>query len=461
MKYVLREYQKEAAASGIETFKKKSKDILVLPTGAGKSLVIASIASQLEGNTIIFQPSKEILLQNYQKMIDFGVTDIGIFSASMKEKTVGKITFATIGTIHNKPEMWGNFKNVIIDECHLVGEGGMYDRFIAAHGGSVLGLTATPYRLHTFNDMYTGQQSAVVKFLTRTRPRIFTKITHITQVGDLYKQGFLCPIQYTINPRYNQFEINLNSTGADFNDESLKQYNKKMKLVDVVADSIQKSGRKHVLVFTRFVEDAVSLKNALQGMGISSGVVSAETLPKERQELLQAFRDGKIKVVSNVGVLTVGFDFPELDCVVLARPTQSVSLYYQMCGRGVRIAQGKLFTEIIDICGNVKKFGKIESFEIVKNSTNGLNRLKSDAGYLTGWDFVSNADVEETASPSEPQSLSGGVITFGKFGKVSGGKGTPIQQIPEAYARWVVGTFKDGAIKEMFQKELERRLLSR
>lgn len=450
--YKLRGYQIAAVEKGLDVFRRKARGIIVAPTAAGKSLMIASIAKELKGNTIVFQPSAEILTQNLEKARSYGIEDIGVFSASLKQKTIGQLTFATIGTVYNRPEMWDTFDNVIVDESHNIGQdGGMYEQFIEAHGGAVLGLTATPYRLHTFNDMKTGQPSAVVKFLTRTRPRTFTELSHVIQIQELYAQGFLCPLSYTQNPSYNHSAIALNSTGADFSENAVKEYNKKMKLDEAVREAILKADKKHILVFTRFVEDAHILVNGLKSDGITASVVSAETHPTERQRVIQDFKDGIIRVIANVGVMGVGFDFPALDCVILARPTQSVALYYQQIGRGMRHAPGKESTEIIDLCGNVRRFGRVETFEIGNSPDNGLIRLKSEAGWLSGVDFVSGVDLEARDVVGH-SGASGDVVTFGKF------NGTPITKLPASYLTWAVTTFSPGSKwHTIFTDELGRR----
>src|SRR4030065_680446 len=118
MAYELRDYQKESVEKGINFLLGKSQknSVIVAPTGSGKSLIIANIAKALDGNTIIFQPSKELLEQNYEKYTSYGET-ADIYSASAGQKTIGKITFATIGSVVNKPELFNEFQYCIVDEC--------------------------------------------------------------------------------------------------------------------------------------------------------------------------------------------------------------------------------------------------------------------------------------------------------------------------------------------------------
>lgn len=421
---------------------------------SGKSLIIASIAKRMGGRTIVFQPSREILDQNYKKAVEFGFKDIGIYSASMGRKDIGQITFSTIGTAISKKHLFEDFDRIIIDECHNVNaKGGMYEEFIKHFGGKVLGLTATPYRMTAYRDAVTDERRVVARFLTRTRPRIFTKIVHVTQVEDLYNKGFLCPIQYSFNKDYDQSKIALNSTGMDFNEQSLKTYNDEVKLVQKTYDVIKKEKLNHVLVFNSSVKEAESLSEKLRAKNVVAVTISAKTPKKERELILEKFRSGEINVVSNVGVLTTGFDFPELDGIILARPTQSVALYYQMIGRGVRIAKGKKCTKVIDLCGNVKRFGMVEMFKIIEPKKN-LHRLESNAGFLTGFDFVANENVEKSRTEiisAYSDNVIPDVLTFGKY------KGTHIKKVPSYYMEWCVKNMGAGAVVNKFKKELDRR----
>ena len=332
----------------------------------------------------------------------------------------------------------------------------MLEELINYMGGKCLGLTATPYRLYAYSDFKTGQLSVVAKFLHRTRPRLFSKIIHITQIQELYKQGYLCPIQYEINPEYHHSELKLNSTGMNFDEDSVLEYNSSHQIVSKVSGLISNEDSRHILVFMSSVEEATRISEYLTLINITSAVVSAKTPKKERAEILEKFKSGEIRVVSNFGTLTVGYDFPELDCVILGRPTQSVALFYQMMGRGIRTAPGKQKVKVIDICGNVNRFGKIEEFEITEDKPN-MHRLKSDTSYLTGYCFYSNQDLEAQNYAGKKETewkRCDDIIHFGKH------KGLHVAKVPQDYLVWCIGTFT-GKWKEMFEKEFKRREDSR
>lgn len=152
MNYTLRPYQQEASDIAVRLLKNSDKPFIIqAATGAGKSLIIADICHKLDAHVLILQPSKEILEQNYNKLKSYGIDDISIYSASLKSKEIAKYTYATIGSIYKKPELFSSFEYVIIDECHGVNprnEMGMLTSFLKAIGcNKVCGLTATPYRI--------------------------------------------------------------------------------------------------------------------------------------------------------------------------------------------------------------------------------------------------------------------------------------------------------------------------
>jgi DNA repair protein RadD len=393
MKYELRPYQKAAAEAAINAFKGKSSKngLLILPTGAGKSLVIAEIAFRLNEPILVFCPSKEIVVQNYEKMCSYGVWDYGVYSASVGMKNINKITFATIGSVMNHLKDFDGFQYIMVDEAHGVNaKGGMYEQFIHARKDrQVIGLTATPYRL---GKGFEG--TSMLKFLTRTRPRIFEKVLYYCQISELLNKGYLADLQYFDLTTIDLKRVRSNSTGADFDEKSLKaEYDRSGFYDKLTITTLRvlkpKSGkpRNGVLVFTRFTKEADELVEKLKSKGIKAAIVTGETPKGERDQVLNDFKAKKIQVVANVGVLTTGFDFPALDTVILARPTKSLALFYQMVGRAIRPFKGK-DGWVIDLGGSYKMFGKVSDLKIGLEKPNSeLWAVYSNGRQLTNRSF--------------------------------------------------------------------------
>lgn len=330
MSYILRPYQEEAVQANLEFFneKKPGNVIQVVSTGAGKSLLIAETVRRLGEPALILQPSKEILEQNIGKYRTYGF-DASIYSASFKEKIVSQVTYATIGSIVKKPELFKHFKYLLVDESHGVNsKGGMYDSFIKAIGDTkVLGLTATPYRLSV------SSFGPMLKFLTRTRPRIFSDVNYVVQNKTLFDQGFLCPVKYfDMRPylEYDRRKIISNSNGSEFDDDAMKAYMDSIDFTKFLVKSIHRllEINRRIVVFVRFTAQAKEIANYF---GDEVQWISAETPGPERTELIRRWKAGEIKALVNVGILTTGIDYPELDTVIMGRSTKSLSLYYQMC----------------------------------------------------------------------------------------------------------------------------------
>lgn len=255
---------------------------------------------------------------------------------------------------------------LIVHNCHLCNpKDGMYRDFFREVKCKVLGLTATPYRLSSSREF-----GSMLKFITRTRPCIFSEVIYQVQIQTLLNMGFLAKVNYyAMNPMgWDEQNLKVNTTGADYTDKSVIKEYERIDFYGYLVHIVQrlmnpKSGckRKGILVFTRFLKEAERLTWSIPGCAIVSG----DTPKAERERILQAFKAGEIPVVANVGVLTTGFDYPELDTVVMARPTMSLALYYQIVGRSIRPHPDKESAWFVDLCGNIKRFGKVEDLKLV------------------------------------------------------------------------------------------------
>ncbi len=384
--YRLRKYQKQAIAKGllfVQDIKQKSPGVIVLPTGAGKSIVIAEIARRTRKRTIVLQPSKELLEQNYDKYVGYGER-ASIYSASMGTKEVGEVTFAMIGSIVNKPELFADFDLCIIDECHLVSPepGTMYEKFLNGLEIKTLGLTATPVRMKAYGFPHPHVKACM---LDRMRPRYFAHYIHITQISELVRDGYWTPLRYK-RVSFDNTMLKLNSTGRDYTVESLLEAWIQNKTFNYIKKVMSHPEINHILVFVPSVETGRKLLETTSNTELLYSGLDKD----ERIRIVKEFKEGKIRCVINVNILSIGFDFPKLDCIVLARPTKSLLLYYQQIGRGVRVHNEKKFCWIFDLVGNTEKFGRVEDLEIKRD--NGLMNVISNGRVLSNIDLTAEED---------------------------------------------------------------------
>lgn len=386
MSFQPRPYQREAIDAAVDYFhdrKEKKNAIEILPTGSGKSVVIANIAKELTGKTVVFQPSKEILEQNFKKFLSYGFR-AGIYSASAGMKYIDDITFVTIGSVAKKIHLFEKFKNIIIDECHLVNPAqGMYESFINTLSHTkVLGLTATPYRLGS------NSEGAELRFITRQSPRIFSKVLYYVQNDVLFNAGHLAPLKYFSFNVIDRTMLSMNSSGTDFTDASMKAYYRQINMPKITIEYGNRllKKRNNLLVFCALIEEAMQVAKGIPG----AVVITGETELAVRTKILNEFKSGKIRCVINVGVLTTGFDYPELEAVLIARSTMSLALYYQIVGRVMRpfkYADGSVKEGwVVDLGGNINMFGKIETMKITTDEK-GLYMIVNQGRQLTNVPF--------------------------------------------------------------------------
>ncbi|NLF33152.1 MAG: hypothetical protein GX591_19985, partial [Planctomycetes bacterium] len=184
-------------------------------------------------------------------------------------------------------------------------------------------------------------------------------------VRELIVQGYLCPLK-TKAGRQKADTSGLHIRGGEFiagevealMDADLLVQSACREIVDHTRD------RHSVLVFASGVQHALHVQRVLGQIGFECGFVCGDTLPFERAETLRRFKDGELKFLVNVNVLTTGFDAPNIDCVALLRPTMSPGLYYQMVGRGFRLHPSKTNCLVLDFGGNILRHGPVDALEI-------------------------------------------------------------------------------------------------
>lgn len=390
--YKLRYYQQEASNIAVEHLRNYGKPfVVVVATGGGKSLILADICHQLNEPVLILQPTKEILCQNYEKLKSYGIEDISMYSASMNSKEISKYTYATIGSIYRKPELFKHFKFIIVDEVHGVNPkhlGGMYSKFFKEiNCNNICGLTATPYRLDSkfFKDDTGTYYTSTLKMINRIYPFMFKKIVYKKETQELINEGYLCPIKYYAD-EVDLSKLEVNSTGRDYTEKSLKIFwnNQRLERLGKVIQHIDKNCKCN-LIFCSSIAQAKKSKEILDKNNINSEIVTGDTPDKERSEIVQQFRDGRLKHMINVGCFVVGLDIPQLDSIVMARPTMSLALYYQVLGRGIRKDPDRpdKVLKFYDLAGVVKRMGRVETIRIVKEDDGFRDKVVSERGDMT------------------------------------------------------------------------------
>ena len=450
----LRPNQIEPVRKGVEFFNKKKADpsIIVAPTAFGKSIVIAAIAKEVGEKLIIIQPSKELLEQNYNKFIALG-GEASIYSASMNEKEIGNITYATIGSIiriaHKFKDL--GISKVIIDECDRFPRepGGMLRKFLtAAKITHILGLTATPLKLQTNMDEHFQPFSKLVMLTSKSKKgNFFKEIIHVAQIKEMCELGFWSPLQYE-SYDFNTGELVYNSTGAEFTDDSIKRAYKNNdvggKIVRRVAEL---TDRKSILIAVPTIDEAMDLSGRIP----MSAPMYSGMPDKERQQVISDFKSGRLRVIVQVTILSVGFDHPELDCIITGRPTASLSWWYQFVGRVTRIHPDKPNGLVVDFVGSVPKFGKVEDLYFKYEAP--LWKLYGEQQrLLTGIPLREiGLHIEGKESPHEIAAATTPInFTFGKY------NGIEVRKTPIWYRNWLLENFNFGKFNEPIKQEILR-----
>ncbi len=357
--FTLRPYQAEAVQATIRYFQRqKDPAVLVLPTGAGKSLVIAELARKAKGRVLILAHVKELVDQNHQKYQSYGA-EAGIFSAGLDRKDSSqKVIFGSIQSVARASvEFFQNFSLLIIDECHRVSMEGetQYASVIrrlkeAQPGICILGLTATPYRLG-LGWIYQYHARGQVR---STEHRFFKTCIFELSLRSMLDQGFLT-MPVTIDApvaAYDFSRLRLSGRSGSFALAEVEALLKDQgRMTPVIVENIREiaKDRNGIMIFTASVRHAEEIVELLAEERVA--LVTGETPGPERDRIIEEFKARKIKFLVNVSVLTTGFDAPHVDIIAILRPTESVSLFQQIVGRGLRLSPGKTDCLILDYTG--------------------------------------------------------------------------------------------------------------
>lgn len=318
----LRPYQTESILQLRQGFANKhQRQVLCLPTGAGKTVVFSEmvrLAAERGTITIVLTDRTELFKQTIKSLTRSGVAVEEIAPHKKKTYTGATIYLAMVETIKRRSEVIAALDPglIILDEAHKGNFTKILDLFPNAR---VIGATATPEGKHFF--------------------KYYQHIVQNIDIPDLVEQGFLVDCKaYQMEDDLSDLEVK----AGEYTDSSLMAHFDKPKLYDGVISEWQRlaSGLK-TICFNVNIQHTINTHNAFIAAGISSEYITSKTVKHERERILSAFTQGAFMVLNNCGILTTGYDEPSIQCVIMNRATKSLPLFLQCFGRGSRLFPGK------------------------------------------------------------------------------------------------------------------------
>lgn len=340
----LRPYQREAIDAVLEARRKGVRRMVItLPTGAGKTVIFAHLARLAKRQVLVLAHREELLFQAREKLERSlqGAGVVAIERGAERAPADAKILVCSIRSLHEERlarVLHGrDIGLVIYDECHhaaaednlrVLTQLGVFD---PSWTGTLLGFTAT-----------TGRGDG------KGLDTVFERIVYSRSLPELIEQGYLAPLR--------GFRVatsadlgRLSPGGGDYREDELAEAVDIEERNALVARSIQELARdRRTIAFCVTVAHATNLSRSLNALGVPAGIVHGAMPADVRQKALADFRAGHTQVLTNVGVLTEGFDDPGVSCVAMARPTRSDGLYAQCVGRGTRLHPDKKNCLVLD-----------------------------------------------------------------------------------------------------------------
>lgn len=337
---------------------------IVLPTGAGKSLVMAVTLQEWFAKVptmrvMVLAHRKELVEQNAAELQGIAPNlSVGVYAASLKRRdTLHNITFASIDSVAKRAEDFPPQDVLMIDEAHRIpvrGEG-KYRKFIDSmiernSSMRVVGLTATPYRMGSGPICH--------------RDHTLNHVCYEANTGDLIRDGYLSPLRTCEGDHATLDLKGVKKTAGEYN---LKDLALRVDQSEVVAEAVKhmvgtvrKEQRKSVIVFCIDIEHCKHVAGELRRYGIDAPYILGATKIKERERLVDEFKAGKFQFLLSVDCFFEGFNAKRVDCVAMLRPTQSKGLWVQAVGRGLRLFDSKANCLVLDYGDNIMRHGPID-----------------------------------------------------------------------------------------------------
>jgi superfamily II DNA or RNA helicase len=346
-KIKLRPYQEDAVQAVRNSIKaKKARIVLCAPTGAGKTFIfsyISKMAMDKNSRVLICTDRVELLKQSGGALCMMGMEPKEIKSGSKLDDFLGHLYTAMVETLNRRlkdekyQSLVASMDVIIFDEAHKQAFNKIMP-FISEKT-VVIGVTATPYRERN--------QKALDEF--------YNALVEVTDIPQLIQDGYLSrPLSYGV-------PVDLSSVGMKAGDFDLnamgQEYSKNKVYRGVIENYLSLTPNKKAITFASNIKSSQELTFRMQEAGINAKHLDSKMGKYERNSVLAWFHRTKDAVLNNVGILTTGFDCPEIEVVILYRATTSLPLFLQMVGRGSRIAPGKDEFTILDFGENIQRLG--------------------------------------------------------------------------------------------------------
>lgn len=366
MKYEFRQYQEDAENVLLEDVlnNKEVHPVVAIPTGGGKTKILSSfIYKYLEErpshHILVLSHTETIIKQDYEAIQEFfPEIYIGLYSSGLGSKTIHKITVAGIQSIYRVPLKFAHFDIVIVDECHTVPVrgNGMYRKFFAAVPHVIrIGLSGSPFRTgHGY--VYKGKNALFNKLSVDLCSR--------DEFNKLVNDGYLTKL-FSKPPDLQMDTSNVKMSAGDYNLKDLSEKFDRDSITKEAVKELIKFGKnyKSWLVFAIDIKHADNINEQLQEAGIPSVALHSNS-DNDRHDIKEKFIKGEHRAIVSVGMITTGFDAPNIDLIALLRPTTSPILHVQMIGRGSRVCEGKDHCLVLDFAGNIPRLGPINDVQV-------------------------------------------------------------------------------------------------
>lgn len=339
----LRPYQKEAKEAVFKQWQQGfSKTLLVLPTGTGKTIVFAKITEECVkngGRVLILAHRGELLEQAADKLEKSTGLKCSVEKAEQSSLTSWyRVTVGSVQSLMREKRLSqfssDYFSTIIIDEAHhCISDS--YQRVLAHFDtANVLGVTATPDR----GDM-------------KNLGQYFESLAYEYTLPQAIKDGYLSPIKALTVP----LTLDLSAVSIQAGDFKAAEISTALDpyLEQIALEMENYCKDRKTVVFLPLVKTSQKFRDILRTHGFSAAEVNGSS--EDRAEVLKDFENGKYNVLCNSMLLTEGWDCPDVDCVVVLRPTKVRSLYCQMVGRGTRLAQGKDHLLLLDFLWHTER----------------------------------------------------------------------------------------------------------